>query len=117
MLREATRLEIERALSSNTEREQPVDEKTAFGQLSGADETGAKTSTLEHGADVYTRRYNKRSATMVIADNIANYNIYGIGEGDVVIFNPGSDGKLLTLATPTKPTITRYERLGALFCV
>ena len=72
MLREATRLEIERALSSNTEREQPVDEKTAFGQLSGEDETGAKTSTLEHGADVYTRRSNKRSATM---DKLSAYGI------------------------------------------
>ena len=73
LLREATRMEIERAFASGEEREQPVDEKTAFGQaFEGLEDTGARTATMESGTDVYKRRTSKRSATM---DKLSAYGL------------------------------------------
>ena len=61
----------------------------------------ASTNAADSSAD-FTITFN---GGKIIADNIANYKLYGIGEGDVVIFNTGSNGKLLTLVTPTAPTL------------
>ena len=40
-----------------------------------------------------------------IADNIANYTIYGIAERDIINFGVGKDGKYSVLVTNTTPTI------------
>ena len=71
-LKTATRLEIERFLSTNNEFETALDEQSSFDQLfDGLEEDGAKTSIKERG-DVYKRPSNRRSAVM---DKLSAYGI------------------------------------------
>ena len=68
-----------------------------------------KNSTLIHAstnaADSSADFTITISGGKFIADNIANYNIYAIGEGDTVIFGTGKDGKYPMLVTDTEPAV------------